>query len=41
MIEGPPLLTPRRYAIEPARLGQELGWQPQLGFEVGLALTVR
>lgn len=30
----------RRYAIDPSRITQELGWQPRHGFEEGLALTV-
>lgn len=31
----------RRYAIDPAKIGRELGWQPQETFETGLAKTVR
>ncbi|MGL6133620.1 MAG: GDP-mannose 4,6-dehydratase, partial [Prochlorococcaceae cyanobacterium] len=31
----------RRYAIAPARLSGELGWQPRHSFEQGLAATVR
>ncbi len=31
----------RRYAIDPARISEELGWQPRQGFEAGLSLTVR
>ena len=31
----------RRYAIDPAKIGHELGWQPQETFETGLAKTVR
>ena len=31
----------RRYAIDPARISSELGWQPRHGFEEGLARTVR
>lgn len=30
-----------RYAIDPARLEQELGWRPAVSFEDGLARTVR
>lgn len=30
-----------RYAIDPSKARQELGWQPSLGFEEGLAQTVR
>lgn len=30
----------RRYAIEPARIENELGWKPQETFETGLAATV-
>ncbi|MCP9827928.1 dTDP-glucose 4,6-dehydratase [Synechococcus sp. L2F] len=30
----------RRYAIDPARISDELGWQPRYGFEEGLAATV-
>lgn len=31
----------RRYAIDPARISTELGWQPQHSFELGLATTLR
>ncbi|MGF9763308.1 dTDP-glucose 4,6-dehydratase [Microvirga sp. 0TCS3.31] len=31
----------RRYAIDPAKIGRELGWQPRETFETGLAKTVR
>ncbi|QEY32413.1 dTDP-glucose 4,6-dehydratase [Synechococcus sp. RSCCF101] len=31
----------RRYAIDPARITSELGWQPRHSFEDGLAATVR
>jgi len=31
----------RRYAIDPAKIGQELDWVPQETFETGLAKTVR
>jgi dTDP-glucose 4,6-dehydratase len=31
----------RRYAIDPARIAGELGWQPQESFESGLEKTVR
>jgi dTDP-glucose 4,6-dehydratase len=31
----------RRYAIDPARISGELGWQPRHSFEQGLAATVR
>lgn len=31
----------RRYAIDPAKIETELGWRPQIGFEQGLANTVR
>ncbi|MEB3354271.1 MAG: dTDP-glucose 4,6-dehydratase [Cyanobacteriota bacterium] len=31
----------RRYAIDPARISRELGWQPRHSFEEGLAATVR
>jgi len=30
----------RRYAIDPARISEELGWQPRHNFEQGLAATV-
>ena len=30
----------RRYAIDPARITEELGWQPRHGFEAGLQVTV-
>ena len=30
----------RRYAIDPARITTELGWQPRHSFEAGLAATV-
>ena len=30
----------RRYAIDPARIQNELGWQPRHGFDQGLAATV-
>ena len=31
----------RRYAINPEKISQSLGWQPRHGFEQGLAATVR
>jgi dTDP-glucose 4,6-dehydratase len=31
----------QRYAIDPAKIGQELGWVPRETFETGLAKTVR
>ena len=31
----------KRYAIDPAKIGRELGWRPQETFETGLAKTVR
>ena len=31
----------RRYAIDPTRISNELGWQPRHSFEEGLAATVR
>lgn len=31
----------RRYAIDPSRIQNELGWQPSIAFEQGLELTVR
>ena len=31
----------RRYAIDPTRISNELGWQPRHSFEQGLAATVR
>jgi len=31
----------RRYAIDPAKIGRQLGWRPQETFETGLAKTVR
>jgi dTDP-glucose 4,6-dehydratase len=31
----------RRYAIDPARISSELGWQPRHSFDDGLAATVR
>ncbi|MEX0589439.1 MAG: dTDP-glucose 4,6-dehydratase [Cyanobium sp.] len=31
----------RRYAIDPSRISDELGWQPRHSFEEGLAATVR
>jgi dTDP-glucose 4,6-dehydratase len=31
----------RRYAIDPARISSELGWQPSHSFEAGLEATVR
>ncbi|CAN5644225.1 dTDP-glucose 4,6-dehydratase [soil metagenome] len=31
----------RRYAIDAARIGRELGWQPQESFESGIRKTVR
>lgn len=30
-----------RYAIDPAKIGRELGWYPRTGFEKGLEYTVR
>jgi dTDP-glucose 4,6-dehydratase len=30
----------RRYAIDPTRISSELGWQPRLSFQEGLAATV-
>ena len=31
----------RRYAMNPARIEEELGWRPQVSFEEGLADTIR
>ena len=31
----------RRYAIDPSRIRDELGWEPQRSFEDGIAFTVR
>jgi dTDP-glucose 4,6-dehydratase len=31
----------QRYAIDPTKIGRELGWEPQETFETGLAKTVR
>jgi len=31
----------RRYAIDPSRIRDELGWEPQRDFEEGIAFTVR
>jgi dTDP-glucose 4,6-dehydratase len=31
----------RRYAIDPTRIREELGWHPRHSFEEGLAATVR
>lgn len=31
----------RRYAVDPAKIGRELGWRPQETFETGLRKTVR
>jgi len=31
----------RRYAMNPARIEEELGWRPQVSFEEGLAATIR
>ncbi|HEX5838887.1 MAG TPA: dTDP-glucose 4,6-dehydratase, partial [Anaerolineales bacterium] len=30
----------RRYAIDSAKIGRELGWQPEVGFEAGLRRTI-
>lgn len=30
-----------RYAIDPAKIGKELGWQPQTGFEEGIEKTIK
>jgi len=30
----------RRYAIDPAKIKRELGWQPEVGFEAGLRRTI-
>ena len=30
----------RRYAIDPAKIQRELGWQPKVGFEAGLRRTI-
>ena len=30
----------RRYAIDPAKIRHELGWQPEVGFEAGLRHTI-
>jgi len=30
----------RRYAIDPEKIRRELGWQPEVGFEVGLHRTI-
>jgi dTDP-glucose 4,6-dehydratase len=29
-----------RYAIDPARITRQLGWQPEVGFEAGLRRTI-
>ncbi|MCY0881150.1 MAG: dTDP-glucose 4,6-dehydratase, partial [Firmicutes bacterium] len=31
----------RRYALDDTRMRQELGWIPQMGWQEGLALTVK
>ena len=31
----------RRYALDPTRIRQELGWMPQRSFEASVARTVR
>ena len=31
----------RRYAIDPAKIGRELGWQPETPFEEGIQRTIR
>jgi dTDP-glucose 4,6-dehydratase len=31
----------KRYAIDPAKIGRELGWKPETRFEVGIQKTVR
>ncbi len=31
----------RRYAIDPAKIGRELGWQPETAFRDGIARTIR
>lgn len=31
----------RRYAIDPAKIGRELGWQPETSFDVGIRKTIR
>jgi dTDP-glucose 4,6-dehydratase len=31
----------RRYAIDPTRISEELGWQPRHSFDAGLEATVR
>lgn len=31
----------RRYAIDPAKIGRELGWQPETSFEDGIRSTIR
>ncbi len=33
-------VTDRRYAIDPARISSQLGWQPRHEFATGLAATV-
>jgi dTDP-glucose 4,6-dehydratase len=30
----------RRYAIDPSKIESELGWRPQVNFEIGLAKTI-
>ena len=30
----------RRYAIDPAKIGAELGWQPATGFDDGIKRTI-
>jgi dTDP-glucose 4,6-dehydratase len=31
----------RRYAIDPAKIRRELGWQPEIGFDAGISQTIR
>lgn len=31
----------RRYAIDPAKIGRDLGWQPETSFEEGISSTIR
>ena len=31
----------RRYAIDPAKIGRDLGWQPETSFEDGIRSTIR
>ncbi|MFC3891844.1 GDP-mannose 4,6-dehydratase [Lentzea rhizosphaerae] len=31
----------RRYLLDSARIGRELGWRPEIGFEAGVRDTIR